>query len=98
MARPAFFAASAPGSFASQRAAVMRWPLNDAEASDMSQAIGGPMISGRSIFVRSQPDSSAIIGVSVGPPGTSTLQVIGPPLSSAAHTADIDSNAAFAAP
>ena len=56
----------------------------------MSQRIGGPMISGRSIFSRGHPDASEISGVSVGPPGTSTFTVIGLPSSSFAHTADID--------
>jgi len=37
-------------------------------------------------------------GPKFGPPGTSTLTVMPLPSSSVAHTADIASNAAFAAP
>jgi hypothetical protein len=54
--RLARFAASAGGSEGAQRAAVTRCPLKSAEASETSQAIGGPMISGRSIFSRGHPD------------------------------------------
>jgi hypothetical protein len=56
IARLARFAASAGGSEGAQRAAVTRCPLKSAEASETSQAIGGPMISGRSIFSRGHPD------------------------------------------
>ena len=56
------------------------------------------MICGRSIFSRGQPDASEIIGVSVGPPGTSTFTVMPLAASSLAHTAVIDSSAALAAP
>src|SRR5262245_6818494 len=73
MARLAVFKFSAGVSLVSQRAAVMRWPLKLAASSDMSQRIGAPMISGRSILLRSQPDASLISAVSVGPPGTSTF-------------------------
>jgi hypothetical protein len=68
MARLACLAASAGESATSQRAAVIRCPLKLAEASETSQTIGGPMISGRSIFSRGHPAWSEIIGVSVGPP------------------------------
>src|SRR5262245_54119489 len=98
MARLARRAASPPGSAASQRAAVMRWPEKLSEAADTSQRVGGPMMSGRSILSRGQPDASEMSGVSVGPPGTSTLTVMPLPSSSLAHTADRDSNAALAAP
>ena len=76
----------------------MRWPVMPPDCSDMSQHAGGPMISGRSILLRSQPEPSEIIGVSVGPPGTTTLAVTGLPSNSFAHTADMDSSAALAAP
>ena len=62
------FATSAGGSEASHRAAVIRCSLKPAETSENSHAIGGPMISGRSIFSRGHPDWSEIIGLSVGPP------------------------------
>jgi len=55
IARLARFAASVGGSEGPQRAAVMRCPLKPAEASETSQAMGGPMISGRSIFSRGHP-------------------------------------------
>jgi hypothetical protein len=45
-------------------------------SSEMSQQAGGPMISGRSILARSQPAPSEMNGVSVGPPGISTLTVM----------------------
>src|SRR5581483_11023795 len=98
MARLARAAASAGGKLVSQRAAVMRRPEKFFASSEISHAVGAPMMSGRSILSRGQPDSSAISGVSVGPPGTTTLTVTPEPSSSLAQTADIDSSAALAAP
>ena len=56
------------------------------------------MISGRSIFARSQPAPSEMNGVSVGPPGISTFTVMPRSFSSAAQIADMDSSADFVAP
>ena len=50
MARLARLAASAGGSEASQRAAVIRCPLKPAESSETSQRMGGPMM--RSVHKR----------------------------------------------
>ena len=98
MWRAAFMAASAGGSNASQCCAVKRLPFTPFEASDISHEIGGPMIAGFSIWLRGQPAASLMKGVSVGPPGTSTLTVMPVPSSSSAHTADIDSSADLVAP
>jgi hypothetical protein len=54
-ARLARLAASAGGSEASQRAAVIRCPLKPADPSETSQRMGGSMISGRSIFTSRNP-------------------------------------------
>ena len=60
MARPAFVKFSPAASLASQRAAVMRWPVKPTDSSESSQRIGGPMISGRSTLSRGQPE--AVLG------------------------------------
>ena len=98
MGRDAPAAASSAGRVASQSAAVTRFPVKPFAASDISQTAGGPMIAGRSICSRGQPASSDTKGVSVGPPGISTLTVMPLSFNSSAHTADIDSSADLVAP
>src|SRR5262249_32660932 len=90
---PAFSAACAAGNDVSPSAAMKRLPLTLLPSSDSSHSSGGTMIVGLSILSRSGAFPTS--GVSVVPPGTSTLDVIPLPARSAARIAIADSYAAL---
>src|ERR1700675_1492269 len=81
-----------------QVAASTRLPFGAVLLSDTSHASGATSACGGTSFERSKPASSGIIGVSAGPPGTSTLTVTPVPARSWAMMAECDSSAAFEPP
>ncbi len=66
-------------------AATKRIPVTAPPASEARCSMGGAIFSGRIIWLRSIDPSSGTIGVSVGPPGTTTLTVMPEPFSSPAR-------------
>src|SRR5882672_11020759 len=56
--------------------ATKRMPVTTPPASDARCSMGGAIFSGRINWLRSMDPSSGTIGVSVGPPGTTTLTVM----------------------
>ena len=69
-----------------------------APASEHSHRIGGTILDGAINEPRSKPDSSGAIGVSAGPPGTTTFTVTPLPSNSLAWPADIASIPALGGP
>ena len=68
-----------------------------APSSETSQRMGQYMASGGISSARSKPASAVTIGVSAGPPGTTTLTVMPLPANSSAHDAEAASSAALEA-
>src|SRR5687767_127455 len=90
--------ASSGGLLASQEAAIYRLPVMASAASEHNQTIGGTITAGAIKALRSKPDSGGTIGVSTGPPGSTTFTVTPLPLNSSACPDDMASRAALHGP
>src|SRR5688572_19433487 len=90
--------ASSGGFAVSQYAATYRLPVMPSAASEQSHRMGGAITAGAISALRPNPDSGGIIGVSTGPPGSTTFTVTPLALNSSACPADIASSAALHGP